>query len=45
MRNLGPAVEKDLLAAGVSSADQVLRLGVKKTFLKMLEGRSECKKN
>jgi len=41
MRNLGPAVEKDLLAAGVSSADQVLRLGVKKTFLKMLEGRKK----
>lgn len=41
MRNLGSAVEKDLLAAGVSSADQVLRLGVKKTFLKMLEGRKK----
>lgn len=41
MRNLGPAVEKDLLAAGVCSADDILRLGVVKTFLKMLDGRAK----
>jgi hypothetical protein len=39
MRNLGPAVEKDLNAAGIFSADQVLKLGPEKAFLKMLEGR------
>ncbi len=39
MRNLGPAVEKDLAAAGVFTAGQVKKLGVKKTFIKMLEGR------
>lgn len=39
MRNLGPAVEKDLAAAGVVNSAQVLSLGVKKTFLKMLDGR------
>ena len=39
MRNLGPAVEKDLNAAGVFTIDQVCKLGVEKTFLKMLEGR------
>ena len=45
MRNLGPAVEKDLIAAGVSSADEVVRLGVKKTFLKMLDGRIKLKRS
>ncbi len=39
MRNLGPAVEKDLAAAGVFYASQVLKLGPVKTFLKMLDGR------
>lgn len=39
MRNLGPAVEKDLNAVGIFSADQVLKLGPEKAFLKMLEGR------
>lgn len=39
MRNLGPTVEKDLRAAGVCTADEVILLGVKKTFLKMLDGR------
>jgi hypothetical protein len=39
MRNLGPAVEKDLNAAGVFNAAQIRRLGAKGTFLKMLEGR------
>ena len=39
MRNLGPAVEKDLNAAGIWFANQVLKLGPEKTFIKMLEGR------
>jgi len=45
MRNLGPAVEKDLIAAGVSSADEVRLLGVKKTFLKMLDGRMKLSRS
>ena len=39
MRNLGPAVEKDMHAAGVFSAAEVRELGVEQAFLKMLEGR------
>ena len=39
MRNLGPAVEKDLNAAGIYFADEVIKLGPEKAFLKMLEGR------
>ena len=39
MRNLGPAIEKDLYAAGVKTADQVMKLGPEKAFIKMLEGR------
>ncbi len=39
MRNLGPAVEKDLAAAGIFTAHQVIKLGPEKTFLKMLDGR------
>lgn len=39
MRNLGPAVEKDMHAAGVFSAAEVRALGVEQAFLKMLDGR------
>lgn len=39
MRNLGVAVEKDLNAAGVFFAHEVKKLGVEKTFIKMLKGR------
>ncbi len=39
MRNLGPAVEKDLNAAGIFYAEEVQKLGAKKIFIKMLEGR------
>jgi hypothetical protein len=39
MRNLGLAFEKDINAGGVFSADQVIKLGPEKAFLKMLEGR------
>ena len=45
MRNLGLAVEKDLNAAGVKSAADVLRLGVEKTFLKMLDGRRKTNRS
>jgi len=39
MRNLGPASEKDLIAAGFFAADQVIALGPEATFLRMLEAR------
>ena len=39
MRNLGPAVEKDLNTAGIFYADEVKQLGAEKTFIRMLEGR------
>ncbi len=39
MRNLGPAVEKDLNAAGVFYASEVEALGAEQAFIKMLEGR------
>ena len=38
MKNLGVAVEKDLNAAGVFFAHEVKKLGVEKTFIKMLKG-------
>ncbi len=41
MRNLGPACEKDLNAAGIFTAADVIRLGAEETFLRMLIGRSE----
>ena len=41
MRNLGPAVEKDLAAAGIKTAQQVIDLGAEATFVKMLLGRQE----
>ena len=39
MRNLGPAVASDLHAAGITYADEIIALGPKKTFLRMLDGR------
>lgn len=39
MRNLGPAVEKDLNAVGIVTAQQVIDLGAEETFLRMLLGR------
>ena len=41
MRNLGPACERDLNAAGVFTADQVIAMGPEATFLRMLEARRE----
>ncbi len=41
MRNLGPACEKDLNAAGIFTADQLIALGPETAFLKMLEARRE----
>jgi hypothetical protein len=41
MRNLGPTCEKDLNAAGIFTAADVIRLGAEETFLRMLLGRSE----
>ena len=39
MRNLGPACEKDLNAAGIMTAEQVKTLGAEETFVRMLLGR------
>jgi len=39
MRNLGPAVEKDLATIGITHAQQVLDMGAEETFLRMLHGR------
>lgn len=41
MRNLGPACEEDLNAAGIFTADDVKRLGAEGTFIKMLLARLE----
>jgi len=41
MRNLGPAVEKDLAAVGIKTAQQVIDLGAEDTFVKMLLGRKK----
>jgi hypothetical protein len=39
MMNLGPTVEKDFAAIGIYYADELIKLGAKKSFVKMLEGR------
>lgn len=41
MRNLGPACEQDLNAAGIHTAEEVKQLGAEGTFIKMLSGRLE----
>jgi hypothetical protein len=41
MRNLGPACEKDLNAAGINSAQDVIDLGPEETFIRMLVGRMQ----
>jgi hypothetical protein len=41
MRNLGPAVAKDLLAVGITAAQQVIDLGPEETFIRMLLGRQK----
>ena len=42
MRNLGPACEKDLHGAGIYSAEDVIGLGAKETFIRMLIGRMQA---
>lgn len=39
MRNLGPACERDLNAAGIYTAEELISLGEEVAFLRMLEGR------
>lgn len=39
MRNLGPACEQDLNAAGIQTAQQLIELGAEDAFVKMLIGR------
>jgi hypothetical protein len=41
MRNLGPAVEKDLIGVGITTAQQVIDLGAEETFVRMLLGRQK----
>ncbi|QEG23467.1 TfoX/Sxy family DNA transformation protein [Mariniblastus fucicola] len=41
MRNLGPAIERDLAAVGIIVAQQVIDLGAEETFLRMLLGRKK----
>ncbi|MFK7734854.1 MAG: TfoX/Sxy family DNA transformation protein [Pirellulaceae bacterium] len=39
MRNLGPACERDLAAAGIHTATQLKELGPEEAFVRMLVGR------
>lgn len=39
MMNLGPAVEKDFKSMGITKPSQIKKMGAKKAFIKMLEGR------
>jgi len=39
MKNLGPACEADLNAAGIMTADQLAEAGVEGAFLRLLEAR------
>jgi DNA transformation protein len=39
MRNLGPACEKDLNLAGINTAQELKRVGVKQAFVQMLLAR------
>jgi len=41
MRNLGPACERDLNAAGIFAAHELIAAGPETAFLKMLEARRE----
>ncbi len=41
MRNLGPACAKDLNAAGIFTAEDLKKLGVKEAFKRMLAARAE----
>lgn len=41
MRNLGPACAQDLNAAGIFIAEDLIRLGPKESFLRMLASRVE----
>ena len=39
MRNLGPACEQDFEAVGISTGEDLKRLGAENAFIRMLEGR------
>ena len=39
LRNLGPACERDLHAVGIYSADDIRRLGIEGTFVKLMESK------
>ena len=39
LRNLGPACERDLHAVGIYTAEDIRKLGVEGTFVRLMEGR------
>jgi len=45
MKNLGPAVQKDLHAVGITSAQQIIDLGAEATFVQMLIGRQKLNRS
>ena len=45
MRNLGPACEADLAAAGVHTAEQLKKIGVKDAFVRLLIARRQAGKS
>jgi DNA transformation protein and related proteins len=42
MRNLGPATEKDLNAAGIYTAEDLKQLGAEAAFVRMVGGRKNA---
>lgn len=45
LRNLGPACEKDLHAVGIFTADDIRKLGVEGTFVRLMKERQATNKN
>lgn len=41
MRNLGPACEQDLNAAGITNAEQLIELGAEEAFVQMMIARKK----
>ena len=39
LRNLGPACERDLNAVAIYTADDIRKLGIEETFIRLMEGR------
>ncbi len=45
MMNLGPKCEEDFNTAGIFYAEQIIKMGARKSFLKMLDGRLALNKS